>query len=71
MSDIGSGLLSRHPRLPDEPDAAHALRAGATLVTASGDKLLGGPQCGLLLGDADLVGGCGATRSPGRCASTS
>jgi L-seryl-tRNA(Ser) seleniumtransferase len=53
--DIGSGLLSRHPRLPDEPDAASALRAGAHLVTASGDKLLGGPQCGLLLGDRELV----------------
>ncbi len=53
--DIGSGLLSRHPRLPNEPNAADALRDGATLVTASGDKLLGGPQCGLLLGDEHLV----------------
>jgi len=53
--DIGSGLLAPHPRLPDEPDAATALRAGADLVTASGDKLLGGPQCGLLLGRAELV----------------
>ena len=53
--DIGSGLLRPHPRLPDEPSAAAALRAGADLVTASGDKLLGGPQCGLLLGRADLV----------------
>ncbi|WP_435768397.1 L-seryl-tRNA(Sec) selenium transferase [Nocardioides sp. SYSU DS0651] len=53
--DIGSGLLERHPRLPDEPDAAGALRAGADLVTASGDKLLGGPQCGLVLGRAELV----------------
>jgi L-seryl-tRNA(Ser) seleniumtransferase len=53
--DIGSGLLSRHPRLPDEPDATGALRAGASLVTASGDKLLGGPQCGLVLGRRDLV----------------
>jgi L-seryl-tRNA(Ser) seleniumtransferase len=53
--DIGSGLLRQHPRLPDEPDARRALRAGAALVTASGDKLLGGPQCGLLLGRRDLV----------------
>ncbi|MGX7825985.1 L-seryl-tRNA(Sec) selenium transferase [Actinokineospora sp. 24-640] len=53
--DIGSGLLTPHPLLPDEPDAATALRAGAALVTASADKLLGGPQAGLLLGDADLV----------------
>ncbi|MDT5037523.1 MAG: L-seryl-tRNA(Ser) seleniumtransferase [Micromonosporaceae bacterium] len=53
--DIGSGLLAPDPLLPDEPDAASALRAGANLVTASGDKLLGGPQSGLLLGDTDLV----------------
>ncbi|MPZ96837.1 MAG: L-seryl-tRNA(Sec) selenium transferase [Propionibacteriales bacterium] len=53
--DIGSGLLSPHPVLVDEPDALSTLRAGASLVAASGDKLLGGPQCGLLLGDAELV----------------
>ncbi|MQA04812.1 MAG: L-seryl-tRNA(Sec) selenium transferase [Streptosporangiales bacterium] len=53
--DIGSGLLAPHPMLPDEPDATTVLRAGAALVTASGDKLLGGPQAGLLLGDAALV----------------
>jgi len=47
--DIGSGLLRPHPLLPDEPDAATALAGGAALVTASGDKLLGGPQAGLLL----------------------
>jgi L-seryl-tRNA(Ser) seleniumtransferase len=57
VADIGSGLLAPHPRLPDEPDAATTLEAGADLVTASGDKLLGGPQCGLLLGRADLVEG--------------
>jgi L-seryl-tRNA(Ser) seleniumtransferase len=55
VADIGSGLLAAHPRLPDEPDAASTLRAGAAIVTASGDKLLGGPQCGLVLGDAALV----------------
>ena len=54
--DIGSGLLAPHPLLPAEPDARTALRAGADLVTASGDKLLGGAQCGLLLGRAELVG---------------
>jgi L-seryl-tRNA(Ser) seleniumtransferase len=53
--DIGSGLLRPHPVLPDEPDATTVLRAGATLVTASADKLLGGPQAGLLLGDAALI----------------
>ncbi|MDA8319842.1 MAG: L-seryl-tRNA(Sec) selenium transferase [Actinomycetota bacterium] len=55
VGDIGSGLLAPHPAVPDEPDAASWLRAGADLVTASGDKLLGGPQAGLILGRADLV----------------
>jgi L-seryl-tRNA(Ser) seleniumtransferase len=57
VGDIGSGLLTPHPAIPDEPDADTWLRAGADLVTASGDKLLGGPQAGLLLGRADLVKG--------------
>jgi L-seryl-tRNA(Ser) seleniumtransferase len=55
VADIGSGLLAPHPALPDEPDAATVLAQGADLVTASGDKLLGGPQAGLLLGTAALV----------------
>ncbi|RSN67025.1 MULTISPECIES: L-seryl-tRNA(Sec) selenium transferase [Actinomadura] len=55
VADIGSGLLAPEPLLPDEPDAQTALAAGAGLVTASGDKLLGGPQCGIVLGRADLV----------------
>ncbi|MFA1542816.1 L-seryl-tRNA(Sec) selenium transferase [Actinomadura monticuli] len=55
VADIGSGLLAPEPLLPDEPDAASMLKAGAHLVTASGDKLLGGPQCGLVLGREDLV----------------
>lgn len=53
--DIGSGLLAPDPALPDEPDATTSLRDGASLVTASGDKLLGGPQAGLVLGRRDLV----------------
>ncbi|HEY1699556.1 MAG TPA: L-seryl-tRNA(Sec) selenium transferase [Trebonia sp.] len=55
VHDIGSGLLAPDPLLPDEPDAATSLKDGANLVTASGDKLLGGPQAGLLLGDEALV----------------
>jgi L-seryl-tRNA(Ser) seleniumtransferase len=55
VADIGSGLLAPHPLLPDEPDADGVLAAGAALVTASGDKLLGGPQAGLVLGNAELV----------------
>ncbi len=55
VADIGSGLLAPLATLPDEPDAGSALRAGASLVTGSGDKLLGGPQAGLVLGTAVLV----------------
>ncbi len=55
VADVGSGLLAPHPLLPDEPDADTALRAGASVVTASGDKLLGGPQAGLLLGRAEVL----------------
>lgn len=55
VADIGSGLLRPEPLLPHEPDATSALRAGADLVTASGDKLLGGPQAGLLLGRTELI----------------
>ncbi|MBP0461550.1 L-seryl-tRNA(Sec) selenium transferase [Streptomyces montanisoli] len=55
VADIGSGLLRAEPVLPDEPHAHGWLKAGADVVTASGDKLLGGPQCGLVLGRADLV----------------
>ncbi len=55
VADIGSGLLVPHPMLPKEPDATSMLTDGADLVTASGDKLLGGPQAGLLLGNAALI----------------
>ena len=55
VHDIGSGLLASHHLLPDEPDAARSLRGGAAVVTCSGDKLLGGPQAGLVLGRADSV----------------
>jgi L-seryl-tRNA(Ser) seleniumtransferase len=55
IADIGSGLLHPNSGLPGEPDATSWLRAGASLVTASGDKLLGGPQAGLIFGAADLV----------------
>jgi L-seryl-tRNA(Ser) seleniumtransferase len=55
VADIGSGLLRPSPVLPEEPDLQSALADGADLVLASGDKLLGGPQAGLVLGRAELV----------------
>jgi L-seryl-tRNA(Ser) seleniumtransferase len=54
LHDVGSGLL--HGELGDEPSVAASLRAGADLVLFSGDKLLGGPQAGLVVGRAELVG---------------
>ena len=53
--DVGSGLFDTDPVLPDEPTIAAALRAGADVVIASGDKLLGGPQAGLLLGTRNVI----------------
>lgn len=53
--DLGSGLFTPDPALPDEPAIDTALRAGADLVIVSGDKLLGGPQAGLILGSAEAV----------------
>ena len=55
VADIGSGLLTPDPMLPDEPDATAMLARGAAVVTCSGDKLLGGPQAGLAFGSASLV----------------
>jgi L-seryl-tRNA(Ser) seleniumtransferase len=55
IADLGSGLLAPDPLLPQEPDAATSLTDGADVVTASGDKLLGGPQAGVVLGRADVV----------------
>ncbi|MEX0659813.1 MAG: L-seryl-tRNA(Sec) selenium transferase, partial [Egibacteraceae bacterium] len=60
VHDVGSGLLTDRPEdwLAGEPSISGSLAAGADLVLASGDKLLGGPQAGLLVGRADLVERC-------------
>ena len=58
IDDIGSGALApeQPPGVGDEPLVSEAIAAGADLVLFSGDKLLGGPQCGVMVGTAGVIG---------------
>ena len=59
IDDVGSGVLVDSALLPapgEEPSISDSVAAGASLVCCSGDKLLGGPQAGLLVGTAAAVG---------------
>ncbi len=57
VHDLGSGLMLRGAKLdlPDEPMASDSIAAGADAVVVSGDKLLGGPQAGIIVGRREMI----------------
>jgi L-seryl-tRNA(Ser) seleniumtransferase len=59
IDDVGSGVLANSaavPALGDEPSLGRSVAAGAAMVCCSGDKLLGGPQAGIIVGSEEAVG---------------
>jgi L-seryl-tRNA(Sec) selenium transferase len=59
IDDIGSGVLAENlPLLDQEPSVQRSVKAGTAIVCFSGDKLLGGPQAGILAGTKEAIGRC-------------
>lgn len=60
LYDLGGGLLAKHANalIPDEPCVIEHIRAGVDVLCFSGDKLLGGPQAGILLGTHKAIAQC-------------
>ena len=61
IDDVGSGVVAEGiPELVDEPPVRRSVAAGCAVVCFSGDKLLGGPQAGVMVGTAEAINGCRA-----------
>ena len=72
IDDLGSGVLAEDAgELGGEPSVRRSVRAGVAVATFSGDKLLGGPQAGILVGERTAIEACRPTPWRAPCGSTS